>query len=225
MNLSTKMAHLLRTALVPIILVAVSAPAHAVVITFGGHDAGAGSLAAAPNATAAAAAFDAALPGLSLIDFETASTPGFSFTADGFRRNTQRGIEHLFGYNTTVGGEWFLDVTFNTVFNFTTPIDSFGAYFTGVQRGDATLTYMNGTTTILTMPMAILGSGGTTFFGFSDPGSSIVSISYFTGTGGDFVGVDDIRFGSAAVVPEPTTLSLLGLGLLALGLMRRRRAT
>ena len=82
MNISTKMAQLLRTAVVPIILVAVSAPAQAVPITYGGYDAGAGSLGTAPNATAAAAAFDAAIAGLSIIDFETDPVPGFSVTGD-----------------------------------------------------------------------------------------------------------------------------------------------
>lgn len=226
MNSTTRLIRFLRAALMPLALVAVTAPAHAVVVTYSGYDSGAGSLAAAPNATAAAAAFDAALPGLSIIDFESAVTPGFSVTGDGFRRNTLRCPAALCGYNTTVAGAWFLDVTFNTVFHFAAPIDSFGAYFTGVQRDDATLTYVDGSTTTLALPPALLGAGGTTFFGFSDPGAAILSIAYFTGTGGDFVGVDDIRYGTAGVaVPEPATLSLLGIGLLlGFGLRRRQRA-
>jgi len=205
-------------------LFALSAPAHALTV-YSGYDSGAGALAAAPNATAAAAAFDAALPGLSVIDFES-PTPGFSFTPDAFVRNTQRCAPALCGYNTTVGGEFFLDVTFNTTFNFVAPIDSFGAYFTGVQRGTATLTYTNGDTVVLDLPDADLGSGGTTFFGFTDAGASISSIAYFTGDGGDFVGVDDIRYGAADTpeIPLPASLPLLGASVLVFGMMRRRKA-
>ena len=220
-NLLAGPRSLARIAIASLLLTGLSATANAVPIVYSGYDAGAGSLAAATNATAAAAAFDAAAPGLSIIDFETASTPGFSVTGDGFRRDTLRCDAHLCGYNTTSGGAWFLDATFNTSFNFTTAIDSFGAFFTGVQRADATLTYSDGSTTVLTMPAASLGDGGTTFFGFIDSGASIVKIDYFTGTGGDFVGVDDIRYGSVDV-PEPAALALIALGLFGANSKRRR---
>lgn len=183
--------------------------------TFSGYDAGAGSLAAAPTATAAAAAFDAALPTLDLVDFE-GPLGDFSFTTDAFVRDTQRCAAELCGYNTTVGGDSFLDVTFSSTFSFASPINSFGAYFTGVQRGDATLTYTDGSTTVLNLPAADIGSGGTYFFGFTDPGASISAIDYFTGTGGDFVGLDDIRFGGATPVPLPAG-GLLLLSALAAG--------
>ena len=74
------------------------------------------------------------------------------------------------------------------------------------------------------MPAATLRVGGTAFFGFSDLGASIMSISYFTGTGGDFVGVDDIRYRSTSVVPIPASLPLLFGGVFALGFIRRRKA-
>ena len=207
-----------------IALAGAASSSYAAPILYQGHDAGAGTLASAPNSTAAASSFDTALPGLSLIDFENPLPPGFSFAGDGFLRNTQRCAPALCGYNTTTGGQWFLDATYNTSFNFVNPIDSFGAYFTGVQRGDATLTYSDNSVVTLPLPPAGINSGGTTFFGFSDPGASIVSISYFTGTGGDFVGVDDIRYGNARQsVPEPAFLGLLGLGLAGLGLSRRKK--
>lgn len=200
-------------------------PAQALII-YDAYDQGAGSLASAPNATAAANAFDTALSGLSLIDFESSFT-GLTITGDGFVRDTLRCGAALCGYNTTVGGDSFLDATYNTTFTFDTAIDSFGAFFTGVQRADATLTYADGSTTILTMPAASLADGGTTFFGFSDIGASILSISYFTGTGGDYVGVDDIRFGTAttaATVLEPSSLALFGLGLAGIGFARKKKS-
>jgi hypothetical protein len=196
-------------------------PVHALVI-FDGYDAGAGSLASATNSTAAASAFDSAYSGLALIDFESAYT-GMTVSGDGFVRNTQRCDAYLCGYNTTIGGSNFLDATYNTTFTFDTAIDSFGAYFTGIQRSDATLTYADGTTTTLALPISTVSTGGTSFFGFSDIGASILSISYFTGTGGDYVGVDDIRFGNAVSVPEPSTLALLILGFAGIGLSRKKR--
>lgn len=213
------MLKLIKTSIAALVI---AAPAHAVTV-FSGHDVGAGSLAAAPNATAAAAAFDAAVSGTTIVDFE-GPTGIFSFTPDAFVRNTQRCAPALCGYNTTSGGANFLDVTFNATFNFSTAISAFGAYFTGVQRGDATLTYTDGSQTVLTLPAAQLSSGGTSFFGFNDPGKMITSISYFTGTGGDFVGVDDIRLKVAsAAIPLPASLPLLLAGVGVFGALRRRK--
>lgn len=202
--------------------IALCLPVHAAVV-YSGFDSGAGSLAAAPNATAAAASFAAALTSSTVVDFE-GSLGDFSFTADGLVRNSQRCAAELCGYNTTSGGSYFLEVTYNTTFNFASPIEAFGAYFTGVQRADATLTYTDGTTTTVTLPAAEISFGGTTFFGFTDFGASIVSIDYFTGTGGDYVGVDDITYqvSQTPAVPLPATLPLLAAGFGALAIARRK---
>ena len=105
-------------------------------------------------------------------------------------------------------------------FNFTSPIDSFGAYFTGWQVNGQTLSY--GSTT-LTMPNGDFSNGGTLFFGFVDAGASITSITYSALN--DIVAVDDVRYGrSGAAVPEPTSLLLLGTGLAGLVRFARKRA-
>lgn len=203
---------------------ALAAPVQALT-TFSGYDAGAGSLGTAPNSVAAAASFDAAAGSLNVIDFEGA-TPGFSASADAYVTNVAGCAAALCGYNTTSGGQNFLAVTYNTTLSFDAPIEAFGAYFTGVQRGDATLTYADGSTVVLDLPASTINDGGTYFFGFIDLGASIVSIDYFTGTGGDYVGVDDIRFGTvSAPIPLPASLPLLGAGVAALMVRRRRRAT
>lgn len=186
---------------------------------FQGYDPTAGSLAEAPNATAAAAAFDAALPDALLYDFESPAV-GLTLSGDGYVAGAPILIGSLFGYNTTPGGSQFVQAKFRVTFTFKQAIDAFGAYFTGVQAGDATLTYVDGTATVLTLPTASSFDGGTSFFGFSDPGKAFKSVAFYTGSLGDYVGVDDLRFN---IVPLPGTLPLALAALGAFGLIRRKR--
>jgi hypothetical protein len=199
---------------------ALAVPAVASPVTFAGFDAGAGSLATAPTATAAAAAFNAATGGLPVINFESSLPAGVSIS--GLNVTNSSGCPNpLCGYNTTSGGSMFdLVVGGSITFNFTSPIDSFGAYFTGWQVNGQTLSY--GSTT-LTMPNGDFSNGGTLFFGFVDAGASITSITYSALN--DIVAVDDVRYGrSGAAVPEPTSLLLLGTGLAGLVRFARKRA-
>lgn len=190
-------------------------------VVYSGYDAGAGSLAAAPNATAAAASFDADTGSLDVVDFES---PVIGFTTDRGNVTSNSGCSAaLCGYNTTSGGSQFLNVYGGqVVFSFDSAIDSFGAYFTGTQINNLTLTYTDSSTEVLTFPDHNLNAGGTTFFGFSDVGATISSITFEALN--DIVSIDDIRFGNAASVPEPATLLLFGSGLLGLAAARRRQA-
>jgi hypothetical protein len=194
-------------------------PSQAIPILYSAFDDGAGSLGAAPNSMAMAAAFDLASGPSSLIDFESGLPVGVSVSPG--LVTSLSGCGFPCGFNTTVGGSFFyLAEGFSHTFSFTDPIDSFGAYLMGVQYNSHTLTYTDGTTQILSLPPGDLSVSSATFFGFIDAGASITSITIDVGF--DIVSIDDVRFVTA--VPEPTTFSFLGLGLVALGLIGRRHA-
>lgn len=69
---------------------------------------------------------------------------------------------------------------------------------------------------------SVLGSGASgTFFSFSVfSGTSNISHIVVDGV----LALDDLQFVAPAGVPEPATLSLLGLGVVGVGFMRRRKA-
>ena len=200
-------------------VVALAPAAFAAPIIFSAYDVGASSLATGPNSVAASAAFNAATGMLTVIDFDTNNTgaslsPG-SFVADcGFA---------LCGGNTTLGGSGFYGAVYTTTITFDSPIDSFGAYFSGWQRDDQLILYTNGGPVTLNMPAGDISAGGLVFFGFIDAGASITSLQYAT-TLGDYVGIDDMRFGmTTGSVPDAgSSLLLLGMGLVTLRAWRKR---
>ena len=80
----------------------------------------------------------------------------------------------VYGYNTTPGGSQYLGLYGgNATFAFATPIQAFGAYFTGVQLGGETITFSDGLSE--TVPIPNFGSG-CEFVGFTDAGASITSV-------------------------------------------------
>ncbi len=209
-----------KTYLISVFLLLPFSASFATPILYQGIDVGAASFAAGVNSQAASALFDAASGPLNIIDFDTNNT-GATLSPVSSPQNC--GFA-LCGGNTTAGGSNFFGHVFTTTITFDSPIDSFGAYFSGWQRTTQTLSYTDGAQTIINMPASgSLNLGGMVFSGFIDAGASISSITYNT-VSGDFVAIDDMRFGIASsTIPETETLALFGLGLLGLVISRQRK--
>jgi hypothetical protein len=205
---------------------AAAGPAHAAIVTYIGADNSASSLATMPNSVAAATLFGVAVPTANTITFESALPVGVSISGGSITNNS--GCGSLCGFNTTVGGSNFylMQIGGIATFTFTTAIDAFGMYITGLQTdyvAQETVTFSDGTSQTINVPTAI--NGGAAFVGFTDFGKSIVSVSY--DATGDIVAFDDVRFASVtsvtASVPEPSTWAMMILGFAGVSFLAYRR--
>ncbi len=103
-------------------------------------------------------------------------------------------------------------------FSFTTPINAFGLYTTGVQTVfTSDLTFSFGSE-VLNLPVNV--NGGASYFGFTDttPFSSLT----ISNISNDAWGISDVSFNLGSVVPEPSTWAMLLLGFFSVGFMIRR---
>ena len=102
----------------------------------------------------------------------------------------------------------------NLVFTFSSPIQSFGAYLSGIQLSVETINFSDGSSQSVPIPQANPSTGGIDFVGFTDSGQQITSVTI--NAVGDIIGVDDVLYGATVTVPEPATLTMLAIALAAL---------
>ena len=108
------------------------------------------------------------------------------------------------------------------VANFSHGVTSFSADFAGVFYPESVGLYAYNGANLLG---SVFGSIGTGQFTLSISNATpITRVVIANGASDDWVGVDNLRFTAAAVVPEPSTYAMFGLGLGLLGLMARKRA-
>ena len=216
--------------------------AHAAIVTFSASDIGIGPGVTPTNSNAEASLFDSAAGALgteSVITYENAplgpftsltAAPGVIVTGIDYLHNNLSinntpylpGAPALAGFNTTVGGGYYLNLLAGTAtYTFTSPVQAFGSYFTGVQPSffNDTITFNDGASQTIAIPSADRSSGGVSFAGFTDQGASISSVTVTAGQGstGDFIGIDDTRFVPNASTPEPATTATFGIMAIGLG--------
>lgn len=243
-----------RSSTVFVMLAAAAISAHAGTMRYDGRDSGAGPSDPRPIATQARDDFLAAIGGspytltfegvpigyaaslnFTTFRFDQIGTDPTIFGGDdtGVTQSTQNST---IGFNTTPGGNTFLrfaptfDVgTAGARLTFNTPINYFGAFFSGLGTAAGTLNakFNDGSEQLL--PITGGSGGGVQFFGFTSDSSFTtldLVLQGVTGDTRDVYAIDDVITAlrpTFVEVPEPSALALV-VGALGLMTASRRRA-
>ncbi len=181
---------------------------------------------------------DQALTGGTVVDFEAQSLGSFSsltvggvtFTPGGGTRGYIT-TDFAGQYNTT--GAQNLQNTYNSgfttiTFSFANPTSAFGFNF-GASNEDWLLQAYGSGNNLLesyTLPQTWWSNSGD-FFGLANSGISYATLTQLThvnDSAQDWIILDNFTYKSSAQVPEPSTMLLLGSGLVGFGIYRKRFA-
>ena len=131
-----------------------------------------------------------------------------------------------YGFNVTAGGSKYLELDINmaaspasVTINFPSPVQAFGAYVGGVGTGGVLSSlvakYNDGSAQQVTLVGAPSANGGMMFFGFTDPGAQITSVTIEEAGSSGFIddsfSLDDIRYVATggAAPSEPSAIPAL----------------
>lgn len=238
------MKHQKKAVLTGIAALLIGSASYAAPVQFFGEDLGWVSNNNSTNADAAQADFLSNLSGVGVenlesfapgnsaplaVDFGAAGTATLNGGGSISNNNGGAGRRAYSGSNY-----WETSSGSNFVIDFSEAIAAFGFYGIdfGDFRGRIELTTSTGSIFEVPHSQGSGANGALVYWGIIDLDNLFTSISFTnTGSGADFFGFDDFTIGTAAQVggggvtpvPEPGMLGLMGLGLLGMGLSRRRK--
>ena len=182
----------------------------------------------------------AALAGGTVIDFDGGPTGDYSsltllgVTFNDLDYTFRISSAYIGSYNTEgtyslQNGDYDSTMTHRLRFDFASAVDAFGFNW-GASDDTWLLSAFDSSNNLLDSlsiaPTQSSNSGD--YFGIASSNISYATIVNQSGDAGDLIFLDDFTYkgqggGGNGVIPEPTTMSLLGLGLLGLAKLRRKR--
>lgn len=218
------------------LLVGMVGNAYATTVTFFGEDQNGGRV----NADAAHNDFMSNLVGVGTEDFEgfevgNSAPLALDFGVAGTATLNGSGVIQS-GYNVgrwATSGDKYWETNSDFTISFSTAISAFGFYGTDIGDfgGEVILNYTNGETKTLGIGNTIGAKNASVlYFGFYEDNEEMAfdSISFSNTNGSDWFGFDDMTIGvyeQINTVPEPSTVLLVGVGLVGLVGYSRKKLT